>query len=351
MILHFDFSIPDLERLDRSLLRDGLVELLRVHRCGYHLLIFNRNVGGWIKGNLDLPASAVAMVDRISSNFTQTADLIRRATDYIRIALFEQSTIQKNGRAVEMSLDQVVAPHVLERSLLLIEDIESDGKLYAFLLQNLKDKLNVPPLKWELMHGGGDRIRAVAKEKLSDRRIIAAIVDSDLRGPSAQRCSKEEGLCRVASENSWPLLFSFVPPCREAENIIPWSILALTPVAVDRRSDLDVCLVVAEAESRVNMPEHESVWLYLDLKEGHRHEKLSKLQAGWLEERLLLANIAAGDFAFVGFGEKIMSQVFASNAILAELRRAIRSDDWMRVFGEFFIRLAWIFAGGRVQYT
>ena len=351
MIIHLDLSVAELDRLVGPRFGERLSELLRAHRLGNHLVVFDRVVGRWIDEHVELSSPMRATATRIAHDYTQTGDLVRRCSDYIRVIARPEGTVRRAGRAIEMSFDELTSPYVLDRVALVVEDLESDGKLYDFLCRNLRDRLRAPPLAWEIFHGGGERTALVARHKVDDRRIVSVVADSDLYWPSRDISAKHATLIRVVPEQDWPLYFVFTPPCREAENLLPWRTVALLPSAVQRISSLDVALKIHEAESEADVLCHQRCWLHLDLKEGFVLEKLPEDAREWIAAQLGHARISLEEFEFEGFGDRIFAQVFANGAILAVLRDEIRTREWWEMFGEFVTRLTWIGAGGPRQFT
>ena len=165
MIIHIGLSIAELGRLAGPRLGERVGELLRAHRLGNHLVIFDRIVARWIEENIELSPPLHATLTRIAHDYTQTGDLIRRCSDYIKVVADADGVVRRVGKAIEMSFDQLALPYVLDRTALVVEDLESDGKLFDFICHNLRDRVGAPPLAWEIVHGGGERTASVARQK------------------------------------------------------------------------------------------------------------------------------------------------------------------------------------------
>jgi hypothetical protein len=354
MIIHFEFSPSELAGLSVDLLREVCSELLRAYRRGYHVVVIERATAAWLLENVVLTAQEKATLNKISAEYTQSGDLIRRCSTYIKVGSFAQGTIRRVGRAFEISPDEIIRPHLLDRVAFVVEDIVNDGGLYEFIANSLRDKFYAPPAVWETVHGGGERICDVAADKIRAHRIVVVVVDSDRNAPT-DKCEKMEKLAELGSGEAWPLCFFLSPPCREAENLFSSIIIAQIPSAKEAQRSLEVLITVAAAEETAGMLGHEVLWLYFDLKEGWSAERLKNFRAdaqGWILSRLRLsAGLDEESFMLSGFGRNIIHQVMSSNAISAMLRAEIRTRAWLDLFGTFFTDLTWVCAGGRPQFT
>jgi hypothetical protein len=354
MIIHFEFTHNELAALRSELLQEVCSELLRAYRRGYHIVVIERATAAWLSENVELTAQERATLARISAEYTQSGDLIRRCSVYIRVGSFAHGTVRRIGRAVEVSPDELIRPHILDRVAFVVEDIAHDGHLYEFIANNVRDRIQAPAVVWEIVHGGGERTYDVAVDKIRAHRIVAAVLDSDRDAPTDE-FRKIERLADAAARMAWPLCFFLSPPCREAENMLNPNVIAQIPSAVNSRQSLEMLLAIGNAEQEAGMERHEVLWLYFDLKEGCSTAKLGNCHADaqrWILSRLgLVGGLNMESFVLPGFGGNIISQVMSSNAISAVLRAEIRTRAWLELFGSFFVELTWICAGGRPQFT
>jgi hypothetical protein len=250
----------------------------------------------------------------------------------------------KRGNEVTIALIRLSNYRILEKSMLLLENVDSDGDFYAFILDNHSAFYSCDHLSFECYHGEGYDLPKVLTRLIQDGRIVFAVVDSDRYAP----CSKElkvAQLSKISDELNWSLSFSSTPACREIENMIPMNIVLKLPSAVGNSAN-KIHLAIEEAESALALSDHELFWLYCDLKEGLHPDKLSKLavdEREWICTKLNFAGIDPKERAISGYGEKVVKQLFADGRLLGELRDLTRHRSWRNVFSSFFEDLAWVF--------
>lgn len=354
MIFVLDYSIDELQRTPIGELHESVSELLRAHRLGYHLLVASRDVCAFLLSQLALSGPERATLGRIREQFTQTADLVRRSAWYISIRFHPANTILVAGSRIEISLDQVRRPQLLDRPAVVVEDTVSDGGFYDFVFHNLRDIEGVPPLSFEIFHGGGERSIAVLRSRIRDRRIACVVADKDVDSPLSRVPNKIRQMQVVGIEEGWPLSFVCFPPAKEIENLVPLDVLALLACAVERQNEIETLRRIEEYEIRGGVNRAEAFWHFFDVKRGLDAERLGRMTAedrAWVEARMTSAALQPERRTMVGFGEQVIAQVLASNLACAKLRTSIRHPDWWNVFQDFVRDVIWICVGGNRQFT
>jgi hypothetical protein len=170
------------------------------------------------------------MLDRIEQEYAQTGNLRNLAGIYVHLSARPGLNLSNNGNAIAISLNELVHYQVLDPAILLIEDIESDGSLYAFLLHNHCNLHGCSHVSYDLRHGGGENLSKVFEHEINSRKIVCGIVDSDQNSPLTIN-RKLAALRAIARDLGWPFAFALSPPCREAENIVPFPLVMALPVA------------------------------------------------------------------------------------------------------------------------
>lgn len=183
MLIHFAVTPERMASLPGSELDRPVSELCRSHREGYHLIVIDRTTATWILQKATLNRADSAMVSRLHGEATQSLDLINRAQRYIRIVDNARSSFRQVGNAIEMSLSDVKNIDVFGKSLLLVEDSQSDGRLYELLMSSARDLRKFPNISTEIVHGGGDRPSDLLADKIKEKRIICVVDDSDCSWP------------------------------------------------------------------------------------------------------------------------------------------------------------------------
>jgi hypothetical protein len=159
---------------------------------------------------------------------------------------------------------------------------------------------------------------------------------------------KVDRLLKIKDAVNWPLCFPSLPPCREAENLIPLAVVMGLPSGKGNPANA-IHLAINAAEITAGHPLRESYWLYCDLKEGstiEKFERLSEKEQQWIEGKLQLAGVEPREQNLEGYGEALINQLFKHNKMLGELRDLTRHHSWREVFEEFLSELCWTFVSG-----
>lgn len=354
MIIHFDFSAAQLATVPKALLEGCIYEAVRAHRLGYHLFIINREAADYVRHNVTLNAAERTMIEKLRSEYTQTADLVRRAGKYVRIAPLPTGTMRTAGRAVELSIDQAIRPTLYEKTIVVAEDEITDGAFYSFLMNNLRDVIGAPPLQCEWMHGGGDRTANIAELRIREKRIVCVLLDTDALSPACPEPQKVSFLRRLAVNESWPLIFINPTPCKETENLIPIDIVEMLDCAQERADELTVLRNIDARERAAAVNMNDSYWLYFDVKNGVASDKVATQHLDaqvWTVAKLALGIADLSNFQISGFGNHVVPQVMRENVVCARLRQLIRQREWFHLFGDFVADLMWPCVGGVRQFT
>ncbi|RXH37033.1 hypothetical protein [Bradyrhizobium zhanjiangense] len=348
MIFNVQMTAEEISSADKANLQRFFTEALRAHRIGYHLLVVERAIVDKLLATLDLADVDKVMLRQLRAEFTQTADLVRRSTWHVRVRA--GGPMRVVGNAVEIALDAACHPELFSRPLLLIEDEITDGKFYEFLLTNVREVLNLPLLKWETAHGGGERIIEVANQKIRDGRIVCAIYDTDVQSPLGYESKKARELRELGASSSWKLFFPIPTPGREIENIVPLEVVSLLQCAHGNGAAQSVLFDLASRERQAGHDASDVYWLHFDIKLGCSHENLAKAccaeELRWLQRKLSLVVTDLAAFHINGYGANVVPLLLDTGYALSEFRRLMRANWWLELFKDFILRFAWVFAGG-----
>jgi hypothetical protein len=234
--------------------------------------------------------------------------------------------------------------NLLERPILLSENIEADGHVYEFLLNNHCDLHECSRLAFELQHGGGADLPSVFEALIHDGRIVCTISDTDKNCPAAIN-SKLAQLTRIRENSGWPLCFAVSPPCREVENLVPLELVMALPSG-KRNPTNAIQLTIRQQEANQGHPRNEQYWHFFDLKEGLLTAKFARLDAmekSLVRNRLQLARVDPESQNVVGYGDRVIRQIFGENQYMSELRKLTRDGSWRDVFCSFIEEFIWVF--------
>lgn len=350
MIFEIDATQAQLHAFDPILLSRLLTEVLRAHRLGHHLVIMPRQTSLWFLANVQLGLMERATVERLVGEFTQTGSLRDLALERLRIVGDHVGPPVSIGNAVHMSFEEASNLSLSDKSILLVEDTASDGRLYVAIFDQLKRRVGTNSISMDVHHGGGERIIEVLAQRIGERRIVCMLADSDRNAPSSPEPAKISDARKLAEDAGWPLVEAVALPCREIENLIPLSIVRDLQSAKERGAEIKVFTVIEDAEAKLATTAKERFWLFVDLKSGLSDEQMEKLsddERTWVVSRLAMAGSAR---SYRGFGNTIVSQVLASNAAMAALSAQIRREDWWARFEVTFARVLWFLMASRRQF-
>jgi hypothetical protein len=195
---------------------------------------------------------------------------------------------------------------------------------------------------YELRHGGGDNLPKVFEHEINERKIVCGIVDSDKRYPLATN-AKLTALLSIVQALAWPLGFALSPPCREAENVIPFGLVMSLPSGY-KNSTNALLLQINRAEAMSRQAIQDYYWFFFDLKEGLNAEKFRKYseeERRWIEAKLSLGGVNPYDQNLSGYGDKVIRQLREENRFLSELKRLTRQTSWRQMFSPFIDDLVW----------
>lgn len=351
MLFYLD-SADGLEALDRDTLSSAVSDLIRSHRLGYHLVVINRAAAGWMRDNIDLSNSDGAMLLRIAQSFAQTGDLRRRAKVYVNLTANRGLDLTVAGNSIFVSIDRLPQYRILERAILLIENLDADGDLYDHLFRNHCDLHSCSNVSFDRHHGGGADLPVVFSHLVRDFRIVCAVVDSDKRSP-VTNTQKEANLARIKHEANWPICFFSTTPCHESENILPMGLVMELPSGIRNRTNRVLLRVDAEERLRGGRLE-DRYWLFFDVKEGLTREKfegMGQLDREWVAAKLQYAGVDPLGEDLAGYGDRVIRQVFAENRFQGELRKLTRHGDWRQVFSSFLEDIVWALVAPRKVVT
>jgi hypothetical protein len=343
MLFYVDISHDDLTSVPPATLTDAVTDLVVAHRRGHHLVVISRSTASWLLDNTDLSNRDAAMLARISSDFAQTGDLRRRARMFVSLSANEALNLAVDGNVITVSLKMLVQYHLLDQPIFLVENMDSDGRVYRLLFDTHRALHNCSRVSFDLHHGGGDNLPMVFGQKIGERRIVCGVVDSDRISPLSPN-KKLEALAKIREELAWPLCFPVSPPCREAENAVPMELVMALPSGHKNPANA-LHLEISNQEVAQGHSLEEYFWLFFDLKEGMSAARFAKLapdDKAWLDAKLNLCGVKAADLNIGGYGDSIIRQIFADNKFVGELAKLTRRQNWRTVFSPFLEEVLWI---------
>lgn len=342
MIVSLELAADDIYRYNVGDIESAIEELLRSARLGYHIAIIPTTIARAILDVVSLGAKHRAFLEKLALEYPQVAALRRSVSAYVRVtSRFDIPAVSQTAIDIELSL--LSFPHTLERTVVVVEDCESDGRFYRQALAALKGKLGFSTHNAEYVHGGGERLWEIAKQRITERRIVVIVADSDRATPYDSASDKVKRIKSKLKECDWPLVRLIELPCREVENIIPVNVVRMLRCATGRDSSLDFLHRIHAVEDKLCCGSNDKFWLYFDVKNGF---KLSDLRHGernpaaqWQKQRVVDPD-SGTILEIEGFGSHVIDQFNQSNEAIASFRQHVFSSDWFSIFGNHIRELS-----------
>jgi hypothetical protein len=351
MLFRFECSADQLANLPLDVLESAVSSLLRAHRLGEHLIVIPRSLATGIAQRADLSRIERATLDRIAKDYTQSGTLHERATIFVEITGDNADVLRSRGNRIQVSLSQIEKTRMLERPILLVENLVHDGLLYGSMLEHHYDLHKAPRPVYDVQHGGGDELANVMPKLIEQKKIICAIVDSDKNSPYCPASLKYRKIRSLIDASDWPLNFVLSPPCREAENCLPLSLVLSLPCGVGNAAN-GLLLAIDTEEQAKGHDRDERFWLFFDVKDGVTRSRFFEAVQhdegrNWFDAKIQLIGLTPNATEISGYGSRLFDQLAADGRYIAEFRRLTRQSDWRETFADFIDDFVWIFAGGR----
>lgn len=328
MIIGLDGTTAEYAQLDSDLLSELFSEIARADRRASHLFIIPRSIAAWAIDEVDLSARDAAQIKRIGQRYGQTGQFL--SSPYPKIWVKPgASDWEETGKDVSVSPNFLVGSELLQPVGLIVEDQQADGELYKWLVSNFsKRRLGFPPVRVDPIHGGGGAIKRVVESKIKERnRLYAVVVDSDKDTPFCAQKPANKNLKKLCSSTHNQVAF-FETPCREAENIIPISIIeSVTNVACDE----NLSKIKENCKSETSS---DNFLLYFDFKDGIDVDKFflkhkdSNDKIEWLQKALPSSICSLTGYNINGFGDRIIEKFNESNEDKSSLYRHFGYKNW-----------------------
>lgn len=350
MIIEFSGSAAELAAANRSKLTHAISELLVAHRKGHHFCIIPRETSTWLLQNIELGARELATLARVTAEYASTGGLLSTAGRYISIQVGHRAGAQDHGRFVTLGLDDVQGNYFFDRPVFVVEDQETDGKLYLAIAEACRSKVRAPNVALDVRHGGGERSKNVLRHAVDEGRICILITDSDRKYPQVGEPAKILGVRREIQETGWKLAWIEYTPCREIENLIPIDVVEGLPCAAARVDLLAALRSIQVKESESGVPHSERFWWYYDLKVGVDLVQLDKVSPDvvrdWTRGKMALA-----EASYSGISSSLVPQLLDDKAQLPAFLTLVKKSDWWDWFGQIVQGLLWTGFASTLQRT
>lgn len=334
-----------------------LCECLRAHRNGIHTVVMERETASRLRHMSQISEIDRATLARMENEFTQYGGMLHDAPFYIRLISPNCRTapVKKSGEIVYPLSAAQELKQLLERPIVVVEDISNDGGIFRIYFELLSTDL--PGLAYEVRHSGGcGRLPVVTKDALKSGRIVVAVIDSERRTPYCVPSKPADKLFSLSSGgSSLPPFFPILLPVRETENLIPADVCQLLdprrPPHAPHPSVV-IAQVVERQRQAGTFGEHE-FWMYFDYKKGFIYEKYKDLTD---DARVYLDSVRShldeiGIQLVHGFSDRLIPLLLGSDAARAQLRAAATTEPYASLLRRLFGDVVWLFVAPRPRVT
>lgn len=342
MLISVNFEPEEVALLSVEVLTEFFSELLRSSRLGHHRVVIPRQIAVWVETQVPLSAIDRAHLTRLRSEYTQLAGLVSSARIFVQVVLGADLSIEEGGRVVRIGLEKLLSGQFLQRTVLLLENASSDGRMLQEILMHEAKRRSFGEFSFFVANGGGSGTAIELSRLAAEGYFLVCICDSDLLVPGGARSATCNKVMTEASKIAVPGVVA-ATPCREIENFLPIEVLEVLYGATRASACSSLKSVFANQKS---VPSGDCVWLYLDLKLGIQKGKLRLVcntpeKLAWASAKFGLVEDDLEDFVLEGLGESIVEDFLNSGVARAEFFKFTRSQYWSRYFENWVELLLW----------
>ena len=360
MIFRLACKIQDLACASKSELEDVFSNLIDADRSGKHFFICRRELCEWATLNLALSRRDYSHLISIREEYAVRGGLVDVAHAYVDVTIGINAIAFDGDRVFSVGHQVLVDGEFLSRSAsFVMEDIDTDHKLYSHIFQETRKISNVPSYNFDPIHGGGSRTDRVFDIEIQKSRVVVCVADNDRLAPMQKVSDTAKRVMEVyvkrngKGENGAQCFIGIgaITVGRELENYIPYHLLKIIGRFRTYRHFGKLDDIVDDYE---RMEWDDCFWRYFDIKGGicgttligmMNKGKVSKDAIDWICNKLHDKNGDSIEGSNIdGFGENVVDAFFSSPDALKGFHKFVRSDYWRVVFGKYFETLLWYFA-------
>lgn len=334
-------------------LKTGITELLRAHRHGKHLVTGTRAHLRSLGEQLELYPADRAALDRMIERAAQDLPLAQNSPVSV-IVTPDDADLTQNGSNYRIGLARIDQSGLLGRASLVVEDVPNDGGFMSIYLRQALKKSQLPYFNYNIQHGGGGRLAAVALQRMSEGRVTVCLCDTDRSAPNDRLGGTASAVERALRTKTWPHHLALTPG-REIENLLPEGGInyLVNQAALPRWQDL-----VNAARNSDEYQTQDCLLLYFDLKCGVDLVALrangKAAQADWLESKLVGTFPGVTTSPIDGFGDRLVPQTVdpqytTANFVQQAIHEFSQTSLWKSLIQPFLEEILWYLAAAPAQ--
>lgn len=358
MIFKLQCSVRDLAALREEELEEVFALLVDADRSGRHFSILRRELCAWAAENLSLAKRERTHLIAIGEQYATRGGMLEVAGGLVSVVIGDSEVAMHGENGFVIGHRALIEGEYLSRvTSLVVEDVESDGRMYSHVLTEAKTVSRVPSIAFDPIHGGGGATGRVFEREIEKNRVVVCIVDQDRGAPTDRRSDTARVVLRIhrgrnrrSNERRRPFIGVAVTTIgREVENLIPYRVCRSMYPEYEYFDELDRILARDGEETEVGL----GFWQYFDVKNGLDGKKImEKAKAGgaseetvrWIGDRLGCGRDQIEDVFIGGFGAGAVRRFLDCPEALSGFRAFTRSGGWKSGFGDYFEGLLWFLA-------
>ncbi|ABF62548.1 hypothetical protein TM1040_3579 (plasmid) [Ruegeria sp. TM1040] len=355
MIITLEASNDELSSLTDDEAEDLFSRLLDADRMGRHIVVMNRRICEWGKQNTKLSGRNLSHLIDIKEAFATRGNISSYATCFLKVVLGNQPISIVDNCFMMGHKEFLQGEYASSKTMLIVENLNSDSKLYEFIFEKSITKTKVPGWAVEFILGGGNTTVTAFEGEIAKKRITVCVVDTDKISP----CDKLGTTARkVLNRHSKRNLQQYDPATpyvgtaietvgHELENYIPLSSVKYLdafscPTCLDDLVDQEVAKSSADC-----------LWLYFDIKKGIDGKRLLDKERTNIKNRSVLEWICKNtkikledlhSLKIPGIGSTIVDHFLKNDLAKEQYTRFTNTDYWEHLFLEHLEKLLWFLA-------
>ncbi len=352
MLIIVEHSPEGLEAENKDELADFYAELVRASFRSIHLVVCSRDTCKWVSENLQISEREKAHLNHIREKFTEYGALKKSAYSSLTILLGSQPISETEPKHFSIGHMSLLDSDYLDPAQLLVENNNTDGKLYEIILQQTKVSEKIKNLKITPLNGGGSGITNCFETALDEKRITVCLLDSDKRSPYDEQSGTQTEVERIAKGRNF-IGDVFISIGREAENHIPLSIFEDHKIKPKYSGYNEIKNLLAE-QSKTNS--HDCLWLYFSVKNGfgNKEKDIPGKETNayhWVVSKYANDGSDIEAKKIPGFGRDTLNKFLGCKPAIKSFKDVVKSKEWQRTFGNFFANLYWFFVAEKRRAT
>lgn len=348
MLIKIDMEPAEVEALTSSERESLFSEILRSSRYGFHRIVISRALADWVGENVSLNSIEKARLRKLRANYTQVAEQVKKSQFLVIVVGGANVQFLDSGRIVEIGCRWPNFKNILQRSLLLVENANSDGEVFRLILGHEARRLCFGEISFELANGGGASISKELERFVGEGRCVVCICDTDMKVPNGAKSDTCKSMLRQA-ENLQHIGLAIGTPGAEIENFIPLSIIE----EIYGHNKIKECQELEKiVKNQGDCVSGDCFWLYFDIKEGFgkmlpHFNTQDKIE--WISRKLKVEPNELDKISISGFGDDVIERFMKNPTLLGKFHQFSRSSYWETHFSEWILRVLWIFCGDKEQ--